>query len=165
MFLSDRSQDPFVSVLWLVVEIGIVVMVTCVFSSTAPEYNSALFLDCCALVRRAIQDLKADFGFDIGPWNQTYMYDTLPTTISRESNMKPGDLVFISGTYFNKKSKTVNGLIDFLWSLNVPVSALAATVASTNLCYRLFAGIKIILMGMDCHDVISFGTFSWIVTI
>ena len=38
----------------------------------APEYDSPLFLDCCALVRRVLFDLKDDFGFKIGAWNQAY---------------------------------------------------------------------------------------------
>ena len=50
-------------------------------------------------------NLKCDFGFRIGPWNQAYMYDTLPITVKREEDMKPGDLVFISATYYNPKSK------------------------------------------------------------
>jgi hypothetical protein len=28
-----------------------------------PEYNSPLFLDCCALVGHAVNDLKNEFGF------------------------------------------------------------------------------------------------------
>ena len=50
-------------------------------------------------------DLAKDFGFVIGPWNQSYMYDTLPTTITNLSDVKPGDLVFISATYYNPKSE------------------------------------------------------------
>ena len=37
-----------------------------------PLYNSPLFLDCCALVRRAVNDLKKDFGFKLGCGNQSY---------------------------------------------------------------------------------------------
>lgn len=69
------------------------------------EYNSKLFLDCCGLVRRVMRDLADDFGFILGPWNQAYMYDTLPVTVESEKDMKPGDLVFISATYYNPKSK------------------------------------------------------------
>lgn len=29
-----------------------------------------LYLDCCGLVRRCVQDLKEEFGFLIGRWNQ-----------------------------------------------------------------------------------------------
>jgi len=50
-------------------------------------------------------DLAKDFGFIIGPWNQSYMYDTLPKTITHLSDVKPGDLVFISATYYNTKSE------------------------------------------------------------
>ncbi len=69
-----------------------------------PEYQSKYFLDCCGLVRRCMRDLRRDFGFKIGPWNQGYMFDTLPISL-QEEDMKPGDLVFISATYFNPKSK------------------------------------------------------------
>ncbi|XP_033113737.1 uncharacterized protein LOC117114242 [Anneissia japonica] len=67
-------------------------------------HSAPLFLDCCGLTRRVLRDLKEEFGFNIGPWNQAYQYDTLPNTITKEE-MLPGDLVFITGTYFNKKSK------------------------------------------------------------
>ncbi|XP_067826386.1 probable beta-tubulin polyglutamylase isoform X3 [Heptranchias perlo] len=69
-----------------------------------PEYESPLFLDCCGLVRRVVRDLKDDFEFIIGPGNQAYHFDTLPITTTQEK-MEPGDLVFISGTYFNPKAK------------------------------------------------------------
>jgi hypothetical protein len=71
----------------------------------APEYESKLYLDCCGLVRRVMYDLAKEFGFIIGPWNQSYMYDTLPHTITHLSDVKPGDLVFISATYYNTKSE------------------------------------------------------------
>lgn len=71
---------------------------------SAPEYDAPLFLDCCGLVRRVLLDLKQEFGFKVGSWNQAYQYDTLPNTLTQDQ-MKPGDLVFISGTYFNKKCK------------------------------------------------------------
>ena len=32
-------------------------------------YNSPIFLDCCALVRQVVRDLREDFGFTLGPWN------------------------------------------------------------------------------------------------
>ena len=35
-------------------------------------YTSPIFLDCCGLVRRAVNDLKKDFGFKLGPGNQCY---------------------------------------------------------------------------------------------
>lgn len=73
-------------------------------SPESEEYNSPLFLDCCALVRQVLVDLQDEFGFCIGPWNQAYQYDTLPNSIKKD-DLKPGDLVFISGIYFNEKSK------------------------------------------------------------
>ena len=33
-------------------------------------YHDELFLDCCALVRRAVADLSTNFGFKLGPGNQ-----------------------------------------------------------------------------------------------
>lgn len=73
--------------------------------SLAPEYESKLFLDCCGLIRRVMYDLAKDFGFVIGPWNQSYMHDTLPRTITHLSEVQPGDLVFISAIYHNPKSE------------------------------------------------------------
>ncbi|KAK6177665.1 hypothetical protein SNE40_015721 [Patella caerulea] len=70
-----------------------------------PEYNSRIFLDCCGLVRQVLRDLRKEFGFYIGPWNQAYMYDTLPITVDKEEDMRPGDLVFMSGIYTNPKNK------------------------------------------------------------
>jgi len=63
-----------------------------------------VFLDCCGLLRRVLRDLRHDFGFRVGPWNQSYLFDTLPITVEREADMKPGDLVFVSATYHNTKS-------------------------------------------------------------
>jgi hypothetical protein len=45
------------------------------------HYNDPIFLDCCALVRQAMLDLKKEFGFHLDRWNQAYQYDTLPKTI------------------------------------------------------------------------------------
>lgn len=71
----------------------------------APTHHSPLFLDCCGLVRRVLRDLKDDFGFTVGPWNQAYQFDTLPVGLSGPADMKPGDLVFISATYYNQQRK------------------------------------------------------------
>ena len=68
-------------------------------------YKRKLFLDCCGLVRRVLRDLAAHFGFVVGPWNQAYLYDTLPIKLSSTGDMKAGDLVFISATYFDAKRK------------------------------------------------------------
>lgn len=68
-------------------------------------YNSELFLDCCGLVRWVLKDLKEEFGFTTGPWNQAYQFDTLPLALSGPEDMKPGDLVFISGVYHNTKAR------------------------------------------------------------
>lgn len=71
----------------------------------APHYNAPLYLDCCGLVRQVLLDLKEEFGFTIGPWNQAYMYDTLPIDLGGTADMKPGDLVFVSAIYNNPKCK------------------------------------------------------------
>ena len=38
------------------------------------NYNSPLFLDCCALVRQVVHDLREDFGFTLGRWNQVHFF-------------------------------------------------------------------------------------------
>ncbi|RUS81566.1 hypothetical protein EGW08_010667, partial [Elysia chlorotica] len=68
------------------------------------EYKSPMFLDCCGLVRQVVRDLQDDLGFRLGPWNQAYMFDTLPVTLTRRQ-MRPGDLVFMTGEYTNPKKK------------------------------------------------------------
>ncbi|KAI6652560.1 hypothetical protein LOD99_4345 [Oopsacas minuta] len=68
-------------------------------------YKRELFLDCCGLVRRVLRDLCTDFQFCIGPWNQAYMYDTLPIKLASTDEMQPGDLVFVSATYFDNNRK------------------------------------------------------------
>jgi hypothetical protein len=52
-----------------------------------------------------MRDLEDDFGFRIGNGNQAYMFDTLPKTIERVEDVKPGDLVFITAIYYNPKMK------------------------------------------------------------
>ena len=69
-------------------------------------YNSKIFLDCCALIRRAMLDLKEDFGFQIGGGNQSYQYDVLPIDLKFEE-MKPGDLIFYSATYYPEKKMKI----------------------------------------------------------
>lgn len=63
-----------------------------------------LYLDCCALVRQAVQDLQEEFGFVIGKWNQAYQIDTLPIVLNKEE-LKPGDLIFYEGEYYSNRSK------------------------------------------------------------
>lgn len=55
-------------------------------------------------MRQVVQDLKDDFGFILGPWNQAYQFDTLPNEIEFEE-MKPGDLIFYSGRYHDRKRR------------------------------------------------------------
>ena len=35
-------------------------------------HNAPLYLDCCALVRQIVYDLREDFGFQLERWNQAY---------------------------------------------------------------------------------------------
>ena len=65
----------------------------------SPHFNAKLYLDCCALVRRIIWDLREDFGFSLLPFNQNYQYETLPVEVPYDQ-LKPGDLIFYEGTYF-----------------------------------------------------------------
>ena len=68
------------------------------------HHGAPLYLDCCALVRQAVYDLREDFGFQLDRWNQAYQFDTLPVDVPLEE-MKPGDLVFYSGVYYNPKMR------------------------------------------------------------
>jgi len=68
------------------------------------HYNAPLYLDCCALVRQIVYDLREDFGFQLDRWNQAYQHDTLPVDLKFEE-MKPGDLVFYTGIYNNEKMR------------------------------------------------------------
>ena len=45
------------------------------------QWDAQLYLDCCGLVRRTAHDLKEELGFELGCWNQSYQFDTLPTAI------------------------------------------------------------------------------------
>jgi len=71
---------------------------------TDKGYDSPIFLDCCALVRQVVYDLREEFGFTLARWNQSYQVDTLPIDLKFEE-MKPGDLVYYSGTYYNTKHR------------------------------------------------------------
>ena len=68
------------------------------------------YLDCCALFRKALRQLRPDFGFDVGPWNQAYLFATLPRKLEF-SEVKPGDLLFVEGTYFKGRKKQQKGNI------------------------------------------------------
>eukprot|EP00743_Colponemidia_sp_Colp-15_P010963 GILK01012157.1.p1 GENE.GILK01012157.1~~GILK01012157.1.p1 ORF type:complete len:685 (-),score=132.26 GILK01012157.1:143-2197(-) len=70
----------------------------------SPTFKAPLFLDCCALVRQAIFDMKDELGFSLARWNQAYQVDTLPIKLE-EHEMKPGDLIFYEGIYYNKKAR------------------------------------------------------------
>jgi hypothetical protein len=66
--------------------------------------DADLYLDCCGLVRRCVLDLKEQFGFELGPWNQGYLFDTLPMKVSAQ-DILPGDLIFTQGRYRDNKKK------------------------------------------------------------
>ncbi len=98
-----------------------------------PDHDAPLFLDCCALVRRAVNDLQEDFGFRLGRWNQNYQFSTLssgspagrceradapqapdarahvcPTSDPAAKTFEelvPGDLIFWEATYFSDKAR------------------------------------------------------------
>jgi cell wall-associated NlpC family hydrolase len=63
-----------------------------------------LYLDCCGLVRRALIDLKEEFGFEIGPYAQEYLFDTLPKAVEPHE-LCPGDLVFWEAEYDDPNRK------------------------------------------------------------
>jgi hypothetical protein len=65
------------------------------------HYNAPLYLDCCALVAQIVYDLKDDFGFLLDRGNQAFQFDTLPIDL-QFSELKPGDLIFYSGLYFDE---------------------------------------------------------------
>lgn len=68
------------------------------------DSEAPLYLDCCGLVRRAVQDNQEKFGFLIGRWNQCYQMDTLPIILDAK-NLQPGDLIFYEGKYFSTRHK------------------------------------------------------------
>lgn len=68
-----------------------------------------------------MRDLADDFGFYLGSGNQAYQYDTLPVTLPSEDDLKPGDLIFISGVYFDPQRNAFRGSL-FLPCLAVPPS-------------------------------------------
>jgi hypothetical protein len=70
-----------------------------------PLYSSPLFLDCCAFIRQVVFDLRAEFGFTLGKWNQAYQYDLLPDEGLQEEDLKPGDIIFYSAYYYDKRIK------------------------------------------------------------
>ena len=77
----------------------------------AAKSQPGLYLDCCALIRRCLLDLKDTLEFEVGPYNQAYLYDTLPVAISEEK-LCPGDLIFVQGKYKDKtKSSPKHGIV------------------------------------------------------
>ncbi|KAH8094219.1 hypothetical protein JL720_4212 [Aureococcus anophagefferens] len=72
-------------------------------------HGRPLYLDCCGLIRRAAQEMRADFGFDLGHWNQAYQFATCPTAREFPATVEPGDLLFVKGTYFKGRRKPQKG--------------------------------------------------------
>lgn len=68
--------------------------------------RAGLELDCSAFIRQAVVDLQRHFGFVLGGWNQAYQFDTLPLAVQTVQELEPGDLIFISGVYFDEKRKS-----------------------------------------------------------
>jgi hypothetical protein len=64
-----------------------------------------LYLDCCGLVRQVLKDLREEFCFVTGKWNQAYQFDTLPIRLNSIHDLKPGDLIFYQGPYKSERSK------------------------------------------------------------
>lgn len=63
------------------------------------EPIAPLYLDCCGLIRKILEDMEKLIGFKVGKWNQAYQLDTLPIIIDNVKDMKPGDLIFYEGIY------------------------------------------------------------------
>ncbi len=73
------------------------------FYSEGDEFfNSPLFLDCCGLIRKCVNDLSDYFKFSLFGWNQAYQYDILPDEITF-NELKPGDLIFYSAIFYEKE--------------------------------------------------------------
>lgn len=69
-----------------------------------PDGLDGVYLDCCGLVRQSVRDMRSDFDFLIGNWNQAYQFDISPKSI-QENELQFGDLIFYEGNYLSKRSK------------------------------------------------------------
>jgi len=67
--------------------------------------NAPYELDCCGLIRRVLYDMQYDLGFKPLPYNQSYQFDTLPDRYESHEQLKPGDLIFYAGEYFDPKKR------------------------------------------------------------
>ena len=65
-----------------------------------------------------MRDLEEDFGFRIGGGNQAYHFDTLPGEVKSIQDVKPGDLVFMSGIYNTSRRKFRQKIFSFFYNLN-----------------------------------------------
>lgn len=70
--------------------------------SDSDLFNMPYELDCCALVRVVVREMEPELGIRLGPWNQAYMFDTLPVRYDDLcGDLKPGDLIFYQGEYYD----------------------------------------------------------------
>ena len=49
---------------------------------TVDDQSQLTFDEMSSPLMQVLRDLKEDFGFETGPWNQAYQFDTLPTRSS-----------------------------------------------------------------------------------
>lgn len=83
-------------------------------------YDSPMFLDCCALIRRCVNDLSEEFKFTLFGWNQQYQYDILPDEIEFK-DLQPGDLVFYSATFYEKDKVFIYIYLIYSGNLNIMI--------------------------------------------
>mmetsp|Transcript_11970 Transcript_11970/g.14247 ORF Transcript_11970/g.14247 Transcript_11970/m.14247 type:complete len:285 (+) Transcript_11970:1069-1923(+) len=69
------------------------------------QFDAPLFLDCCALVRQCVTDLKDSFGFVLNKTNQVGQFDSLPIRVDDISELEAGDLIFYEGEYYSENAK------------------------------------------------------------
>ena len=68
------------------------------------ETNPGMYLDCCALIRRILEDMAETLEIAVGPYNQSFLIDTLPIAICQDQ-LCPGDLIFIQGKFYDTERK------------------------------------------------------------
>ncbi|KAG2452337.1 hypothetical protein HYH02_003361 [Chlamydomonas schloesseri] len=74
-------------------------------SSGRQLYYEPMFLDCCGLVRKVVRTMQRQLGFRLGPGNQAYQFDTLPLRVASVGQLRPGDLIFYSGTPYSPDAR------------------------------------------------------------
>ena len=66
--------------------------------------NPGIYLDCCALIRRILEDMAETLEIAVGPYNQSFLFDTLPIAICQKQ-LCPGDLIFVQGKFYDTERK------------------------------------------------------------